>query len=361
MVVGELPPREVTVTVTGAAGNIGYALLPRIASGEMLGPDTKVTLKLLERPEAMKALQGVVMELEDCAFPLLSKVIATDNTEEAFKNTDYAMLVGAKPRGPGMQRKDLLQENAKIFSEQGKALNKGANSGVLVLVVGNPANTNALIAAANARDIPKYQFSAMTRLDQDRALAIIAKKAGCQVQDIQRFAIWGNHSNTMYPDLSHTTIKGRWAKHLLKEEWITKEFIPAVQNRGAAIIAARGKSSATSAADAAIKHMRDWVLGAYDWQSMAVYSDGNYGVPTGIFSSFPVKCFGAGEYGIIDNLPIDRETAARINASCDELVQEKQAVEHLLPSPVYRMYEVEKSKVYSLDYILGKGKQEAKQ
>lgn len=357
LVVGELQPREVTVTVTGAAGNIGYALLPRIASGEMLGPDTKVTLRLLERPESMKALQGVVMELEDCAFPLLSKVIATDDTNEAFKNSDYALLVGAKPRGPGMQRKDLLQENAKVFSEQGTALNKNANSGVLVLVVGNPANTNALIAAANARDIPKYQFSAMTRLDHDRGLALVAKKLGCNVQDIQRFAIWGNHSNTMYPDLSHTTIKGKWARHLLKDDWINKEFIPAVQNRGAAIIAARGKSSATSAADAAIKHMRDWVLGAYDWTSMAVYSDGNYGVPTGIFSSFPVKCFGAGEYGIIDNLPIDRETAARINASCNELIEEKQAVEHLLPSPVYRMYEVDKSKVYSLDYILGKGKQ----
>jgi malate dehydrogenase len=356
LVVGELKPREVTVTVTGAAGNIGYALLPRIASGELLGSDTKVVLRLLERPEAMKALEGVVMELEDCAFPNLSKIIATDNVNEAFTNSDYAFLVGAKPRTKGMERKDLLQENARLFAEQGVAINKKANSSVLVLVVGNPANTNAMIAAANARDVPKYQFSAMTRLDHDRALAMIAKKANCNVQDIQRFAVWGNHSSTMYPDLSHTTIRGKWARKILDDKWINDVFIPGVQQRGAAIINARGKSSATSAADAAIKHMKDWVHGSFDWTSMAVYSDGNYGVPVGIYSSFPVKCFGAGEYGIIDNLPIDRESAARINASCEELIQEKQAVEHLLPSPVYRMYEVDKTKVYSMDYILG-GKQ----
>lgn len=345
--------KPVTVTVTGAAGQIAYSLLPRIASGEMLGEDQPVILRLLERPDAIKQLEGTVMELQDCAFPLLAGIIPTSDVNEAFKNSDYAVLVGAKPRSKGMERGDLLRENAAIFAEQGKAINKNANGDILVLVVGNPANTNCLITAANAPDVPKAQFSALTRLDHDRGLGMIAKKAGVDVQRVKRFAVWGNHSATMYPDVSHTTIDGKWLRNVIKdEEWISKTFIPAVQQRGAAIINARGKSSAASAADASIKHMRDWVNGSSEWLSMAIYSDGLYGVPAGIYSSFPVICTGAGEYGVVSELPIDEFSAEKINASCVELLQEKEAISSLLPNPVSRFFEVDRKKVLSKEYAL---------
>lgn len=268
------------------------------------------------------------MELHDCAFPLLHDIIATDDLETGFGDVDYAILVGAKPRGPGMERGDLLRDNAKIFVEQGKAMGEFMKSDALVLVVGNPANTNCLIAAENAKKrIPMENFSALTRLDHNRGLAQIALKANCAVDDISRFAIWGNHSSTQYPDLSHTLIKDKWAKSVINDEdWIRKTFIPNVQKRGAAIIEARGASSAKSAADASLKHMRDWVLGSSDWVSMAVPSDGSYGIPSGVYTSFPVQCSGAGKYGIIGNLPIDEFSAQKINASVDELFAERAEV-----------------------------------
>ena len=349
--VDQLAP-PVTVTVSGAAGQIAYSLLFRVATGEMLGENQPVRLRLLDVPQSMKALEGVKMELEDGAFPLLEEIFITDSESEAFRGTDYAVLLGGKPRGPGMERADVMKDNAAIFKKQGEALNSNANGDVLVLIVANPANTNAMITSLNAPDIPQENITALTRLDHDRALAQISNKLGCTVSDISRFAIWGNHSATQYPDLSFTTVNGQWAMNLINDEkWITEDFIPKVQQRGAAIIGARGKSSAASAADAAVKHMRDWVLGNSEWVSMAIPSKGQYGIPRGIWSSMPVQCFGAGQYGVIEGLPINSFSADRINVSVKELIDEKKIVEALLPNPVYRLVPVDKVKVINKSFI----------
>jgi malate dehydrogenase len=290
----------VRVSITGAAGQIGYQLAFRIASGQMLGKDQPVILQLLEITPALDALKGVVMELDDCAFSTLAGIVATDDPNEAFRDTDYALLVGARPRGPGMERNDLLEANAAIFSVQGKALNDHASRDVKVLVVGNPANTNALIAQANAPDLDPRNFTAMTRLDHNRAKAQLAAKTDAHVNDIRQMTIWGNHSATQYPDISYATVNGKRAGELVDPAWLTDEFIPVVQQRGAAIIKARGASSAASAASAAIDHVRDWALGTPgdDWVSMAVPADGSYGIKSGIVYSFPVRCSG-GEYAIV--------------------------------------------------------------
>jgi malate dehydrogenase len=319
------------VAITGAAGQIGYQLAFRIASGQMLGPDTPVILQLLEIPPALGALKGVEMELLDCAFPTLAGVVATDQPEEAFADANYALLVGAKPRGPGMERKDLLMENAKIFSAQGKALNDNAHRKVKVLVVGNPANTNALIAYSNAPDLDHARFTAMTRLDHNRALAQLSIKTGTPVKDIRRMTIWGNHSATQYPDISHCLVDGKPAPTLVDEGWMKDDFIPTVQQRGAAIIKARGLSSAASAASSAIDHIRDWALGTPgdDWVSMAVPSDGSYGVPEGIVYSFPVRCKD-GRWEIVQDLEISDFSRARMQATEAELLEERDGVKDLL-------------------------------
>jgi malate dehydrogenase len=321
----------VRVTVTGAAGQISYSLIFRIAAGDMLGPGQPVILQLLEITPALGALQGVVMELNDCAFPLLQEVVATDDPNVAFKDTDYALLVGAKPRGPGMERSDLLKGNAAIFSVQGRALNAHASRGVKVLVVGNPANTNALIAMKNAPDLNPRNFSAMMRLDHNRSLSQLAAKTGVHVTDIRRMTVWGNHSSTQYPDVNHATVKGKAASGLVERDWYVNEFIPTVQQRGAAIIKARGASSAASAAAAAIDHMRDWALGSAqnDWVSMAVVSDGSYGIAADIIYSFPVVCKN-GEWEIVQGLNIDDFSRDRMRQTEQELLQEKDAVKELL-------------------------------
>ncbi|MGH8193084.1 MAG: malate dehydrogenase [Woeseiaceae bacterium] len=323
--------KPVRVTVTGAAGQIGYQLAFRIASGQMLGPTQPVILQLLEIPPALPALEGVVMELDDCAFTTLAGVLATDDAVRAFKDSEYALLVGARPRGPGMERKDLLEANAQIFSVQGKAINEHAAREIRVLVVGNPANTNALIASSNAPDIDRSRFSAMTRLDHNRATAQLAAKTGHHVTDIRRVAIWGNHSATQYPDLHHATVAGRRALDLVEPDWVTSEFIPTVQQRGAAIIKARGASSAASAASAAIDHMHDWALGSKDgdWVSMAIPSDGSYGIDEGIVYSFPVRCQG-GRYEIVQDLDINEFSRERMLATEAELREERAAIEELL-------------------------------
>jgi len=323
------PP--VRVAVTGAAGAIGYAMLFRIASGQMLGMDQPIILHLIELTPALEALKGVAMELQDCAFPLLRGIVQTDNLEKGFEGVDYALLVGAKPRGKGMERADLLRDNANIFKEQGKALNKVANrEEVKVLVVGNPANTNAWVASQFAPDIRPEQFTAMTRLDHTRGLGLLSEKTGAQISDISRFAIWGNHSKTQYPDISHTQIEGKWAKELLDDKWVKQEFIPRVQDRGAEIIKARGASSAASAASAAIDHMRSWELGSYgEWVSMAVYSDGSYGTEPGVYYSFPCVCEG-GNYTIVQDIPIDASSAKAMEATNKELFEEREAVTKLL-------------------------------
>jgi malate dehydrogenase len=322
--------KPVRVAITGAAGQIGYQLLFRIAAGDMLGPDQPVILQLLEIPPAMDAVKGVVMELEDCAFPLLHGVVATDQAEVAFKDADYALLVGARPRGPGMERKDLLEANAAIFSAQGQAINDHASRDIKVLVVGNPANTNALIAQQNAPDIDPGQFTAMTRLDHNRALAQLAAKTGSHTTDVQRMIIWGNHSSTQYPDISHALVKGQPALELVDRDWYVTEFIPTVQQRGAAIIKARGASSAASAASAAIDHMRTWTLGTpeRDWVSMAVPSDGSYGIEPGIVFSYPVTCRD-GKYEIVQDLTIDEFSRERLKETEKELREERAAVQHL--------------------------------
>ena len=319
------------VAITGAAGQIGYQLAFRIASGQMLGPDTPVILQLLEIPPALGALKGVEMELLDCAFPTLAGVVATDDPTEAFGDANYTLLVGAKPRGPGMERKDLLMENAKIFSAQGKALNDNAHRKVKVLVVGNPANTNALIAYSNAPDLDHARFTAMTRLDHNRALAQLALKTGTPVKDIRQMTIWGNHSATQYPDISHCLVGGKAAPTLVDEAWVKDDFIPTVQQRGAAIIKARGLSSAASAASSAIDHIRDWALGspADDWVSMAVPSDGSYGVPEGIVYSFPVRC-NDGRWEIVQGLGISDFSRERMKATEAELLEERDGVKDLL-------------------------------
>jgi malate dehydrogenase len=326
-----MPVPPVRVAVTGAAGQIGYSLLFRIASGEMLGPDQPVELQLLEVTPALGALRGVVMELEDCAFGLLSGVTISDDAEVAFGDADIALLVGARPRSKGMERKDLLEANGAIFTLQGRALAASAAPGVKVLVVGNPANTNALITRANAAGIPAESFSAMTRLDQNRARAQVAAKVGVPVTEVRDLVIWGNHSATQYPDLFHAKVSGRPATEVIADQgWVEEEFIPTVQQRGAAIIEARGASSAASAASAAIDHVRDWLLGTGDrgWVSMAVVSDGSYGVPEGLISSFPVTCEG-GSWSIVQSLDIDPFSRARIDASAAELSEERDAVEGL--------------------------------
>lgn len=321
----------VRVTITGAAGQIGYQLAFRIASGQMLGPDQPVILQLLEIPPALPALQGVVMELDDCAFSTLAGIVATDDPNVAFENSDYALLVGARPRGPGMERKDLLEANAAIFSVQGKAMNDHASSDIKVLVVGNPANTNALIASSNAPNIDKGNFTAMTRLDHNRAMAQLANKTDSHVNDISRMTIWGNHSATQYPDVNHAVVDGKNATDLVAQEWLADEFIPVVQQRGAAIIAARGASSAASAASAAIDHMHDWALGTPDgdWVSMAIPADGSYGIEPGIVYSYPVRCVD-GNYEIVQGLSIDDFSRARMTATETELREERAAIEELL-------------------------------
>ncbi|MHA7176893.1 malate dehydrogenase [Arthrobacter sp. Sr24] len=320
-------PAPVTVTVTGAAGQIGYALLFRIASGAMLGPDVPVKLNLLEIPQAAKAAEGTVLELMDCAFPLVAGLEVFDDPIKAFEGANIAMLVGSRPRGPGMERADLLNANGSIFSVQGQALNAGAAPNIKTLVVGNPANTNALIAASHAPDIPASRFTALTRLDHDRAVAQLAAKTGFAVSNIKNVAIWGNHSATQYPDISHATAGGAPATSLVEESWIAEEFIPRVAKRGAEIISVRGGSSAASAANAAIEHMRLWIHGtpADDWTSMAVPSDGSYGVPEDLVSSFPVTTAN-GNYSIVQGLEISSFSRARIDASVAELQSERDAV-----------------------------------
>ena len=321
----------VRVTITGAAGQIGYQLAFRIASGQMLGSDQPVILQLLEIPPALPALHGVVMELDDCAFSTLAGIVATDDPNLAFKDSDYALLVGARPRGPGMERKDLLEANAAIFSVQGKAMNDHANRDIKVLVVGNPANTNALIASSNAPDIDAANFTAMTRLDHNRAMAQLATKTGSHVNDISCMTIWGNHSATQYPDINYASVNGKKASELVNQEWLADEFIPVVQKRGAAIIEARGASSAASAASAAIDHMHDWALGTPDgdWVSMAIPADGSYGIEPGIIYSYPVRCSG-GKYEIVQDLNIDDFSRTRMDATEAELREERAAIEELL-------------------------------
>lgn len=323
----------VRVTVTGAAGQISYSLLFRIAAGDMLGKDQPVILQLLEITPALNALKGVAMELDDCAFPLLAGIVTTDDPNVAFKDTDYALLVGARPRGPGMERKDLLEANAAIFSVQGKAINDHASRQVKVLVVGNPANTNALIAQRNAPDIDPRQFTAMTRLDHNRALSQLGEKLGVSINDINKITIWGNHSSTQYPDLFHAVVKGEVAINKVEREWYETSYIPTVQQRGAAIIAARGASSAASAANAAICHIRDWALGTAegDWVSMGVYSDGSYGIEEGLIYSFPCTCIN-GQWSIVQGLDIDTFSRARMSATEKELQEERDAVKSLLPA-----------------------------
>jgi malate dehydrogenase len=323
--------KPVRVTITGAAGQIGYQLAFRIASGQMLGNDQPVILQLLEIAPALPALQGVVMELEDCAFDTLAGVVATDQPDNAFRDSDYALLVGARPRGPGMERKDLLEANAQIFSVQGKAINRLASRDIRVLVVGNPANTNALITSANAPDIPARNFTAMTRLDHNRAIAQLAAKTESQVPDIRQMTIWGNHSATQYPDIHHATVKGQEASKLVDVAWLTDYFIPTVQQRGAAIIKARGASSAASAASAAIDHMHDWALGTPgdDWVSMGIPADGSYGIAAGIIYSFPVRAR-SGRYEIVQNLDINDFSRTRMQATEKELREEREAIEALL-------------------------------
>ena len=321
----------VRVAVTGAAGQIGYSLLFRIASGQMLGEDQPVILQLLDITPAMDALKGVAMELEDCAFPLLSGIVRTDDPSEAFGDISYALLVGARPRSKGMERKDLLEANGGIFKPQGKALSDNAASDVKILVVGNPANTNALIAMNNAPNIPNERFTAMTRLDHNRAMAQVAAKTGTTVSDITKMTIWGNHSATQYPDLFHAEVKSQNAAALVNDQaWLENDFIPTVQQRGAAIIEARGLSSAASAANAAIDHMRTWALGSAkgDWVSMAIPSDGSYGVAEGIISSFPVTCAN-GKYEIVQGLDVNDFSRGRIDASVAELVEERDGVKEL--------------------------------
>jgi malate dehydrogenase len=321
----------VKVTVTGAAGQIGYAILPRIASGQLLGDDTPVELHLLEIPDAMKAVEGVVMELEDSAFPLLEKIEITDDAKVAFDGANVGLLIGARPRGKGMERSDLLEANGGIFKPQGEAINAGAADDIRVLVVGNPANTNCLIAKAHAPDVPPERFTAMMRLDHNRAKAQLAKKVGAHARDVKKMTIWGNHSATQYPDITHAEVNGKPATELVTErKWVESEFIPTVQKRGAAIIEARGASSAKSAASAAIDHIHDWVLGTSegDWVSMGVPSDGSYEIEAGLISGFPCTCKG-GEWTIVEGLEIDDFSRERIDGSVGELKEERDAVAEL--------------------------------
>ena len=321
----------VRITITGAAGQIGYALIFRIASGAMLGKDQPVILQLLEIPPAMDAVQGVIMEVDDCAFPLVHGISASDDANVAFKDADYALLVGSRPRGPGMERQDLIEANAAIFSVQGKALNDNASRNVKVLVVGNPANTNSLIAQRNAPDLDPRNFTAMTRLDHNRAMTQLAQKTGSHSTQVAGLCIWGNHSATQYPDLHDAKVGGKAALDLVDATWYENDFIPTVQQRGAAIIKARGASSAASAANAAIDHMHDWALGSDGIVSMGVYSDGSYGVDKGLIYSYPVTCSG-GDWKIEQGLSINDFSQSRMDATEKELAEERDMVAHLLPS-----------------------------
>lgn len=324
--------KPVKVAVTGAAGQICYSLLFRIAAGDMLGPDQPVILQLLDIGPAMKAVEGVMMELADCAFPTLAGMEAHDDPMKGFDGTHYALLVGAKPRGPGMQRKDLLRDNGPIFTSQGRALSARADRGVKVVVVGNPANTNCLILYKNAPELPKTSFSALMRLDQNRAISQIAEKTGAHVTDVKKMTVWGNHSATQYPDVFRAELKGQSVAKVIDDQaWIEKTFIPTVQDRGKAIIDARGKSSAASAGSAAVDHMRDWALGTASgtWVSMAVVSDGSYGIPEGLVYGFPCVCK-SGEYGIVQGLSIDAFSRAKMDATAKELHEEMDAVKDLL-------------------------------
>ena len=323
--------QPVRIAVTGAAGHISYGTLFRIAAGEMLGNDQPVILQLLEITPALDALKGVVMELDDCAFPLLQGVVHTDDAETAFGDADYALLIGAKPRAAGMERKDLLMDNGHIFSAQGKALNAAASRDIKVLVVGNPANTNALIALNNAPDLEARQFTAMTRLDHNRAISQLAARTGTHSTDISRMIIWGNHSATQYPDVSHATVGGESAKSLVDDAWIKDDFIPRVQKRGAEIIDARGLSSAASAGYAGLEHMRDWAMGSAegDWVSMAIPSDGSYGIPEGLIYSFPVTTAN-GDYEIVQGLEVDEFSREKMDLTKTELEEERDAVKDLI-------------------------------
>ncbi len=323
--------KPVTVTITGAAGNIGYALAFRVASGQMLGSEQPINLNLLEIPAASAAVQGVVMELNDCAFSALNRVTASSDANVAFKDCDYAMLVGARPRGPGMERKDLLLENAKIFSAQGRALDTVASRDVRVLVVGNPANTNSLIAQRNAPSLPPHRFTAMTRLDHNRGRAQLTEKSGAPLAEVKKVIIWGNHSATQYPDLHHATVRGLPALSVVEASWFRDTYIATVQQRGAAVIKARGTSSAASAAAAALDHIHDWVLGtpAGDWVSMAVCSDGSYGIPQGVIYSYPVTCKN-GEYSIVQGLSISDFSREKMQATHRELLEERDGVKDLI-------------------------------
>jgi len=321
----------VHVAITGAAGQIAYSILFRIAAGEMLGPDQPVVLRCLEITPAMQALEGVAMEIDDCAFPLVDSMVLTDDPNEAFKGIDVAMLVGAKPRGPGMERSDLLEANGGIFKVQGEALNGNANGDVKVVVVGNPANTNAHTAMRFAPDLNSRNFTALTRLDHNRALAQLSDKTGVSTREIKKIIIWGNHSTTQYPDISQATVGGKAAKDLVDQNWYADEYIPRVAKRGAEIIAARGASSAASAANGAIEHIHDWVMGTADddWTSMAVPSDGSYGIPEGLMYSFPVHCKG-GDYEIVQGLDIDDFGQDRMDITRKELEEERDAVKELV-------------------------------
>jgi len=323
--------KPLRIAVTGAAGHIGYAIAFRLAYGDLAGPDQRVVLQLLEIPPAMGALEGVCMELSDCAFPLLDGLLASSEPEEAFAEADVCFLVGAKPRGPGMERSDLLSENGKIFGPQGKAIAARAAKDVRVLVVGNPANTNCLIAASNAKGLDPRQFHAMTRLDHNRAISQLAAKTGAPARDVERMTIWGNHSSTQYPDINHCRVGGRPATEMVDGDWYRDTFIPTVQKRGAAIIKARGASSAASAASAAIDHMRGWLLGTQDgdWVSMAVPSDGSYGIAPGVVFSYPCVCR-RGDYEIVQDLAVDGFSRERLDATDAELREERAAVEGLL-------------------------------
>ena len=320
----------VTVTITGAAGQLGYALVFRVASGAMLGPNQPVVLKLLEIPPAMDALNGVIMEIDDCAFPLVKDIVPTDDPGTAFVGADYALLVGSRPRGPGMERSELMEANAAIFSVQGKALNDHASRGVKVLVVGNPANTNCLIAQRNAPDLDPRNFTSMMRLDHNRALAQLAAKTDAPVSQIEGLAVWGNHSPTMYPDLHHATVAGKPALDLVDMGWLDGEFIPTVQKRGAAIIDARGASSAASAANAAIDHVRDWMSDTGGIVSMGVLSDGSYGIAKGLFFSFPIRCAG-GDWEIVQGLSVNDHSRSKLDITEGELKEERDLVADLLP------------------------------
>jgi len=322
--------KPVRVAITGAAGQIAYSLIFRIASGDMLGKDQPVILQLLDIPMGMEKLQGTVMEVDDCAFPLVHEIVATDDPNVAFDGTDYALLVGARPRGPGMERKDLLTANAAIFSVQGKAIDAKASRDVRVLVVGNPANTNSLITLSNAKSLDPKQFTAMMRLDHNRAMSQLAAKTGAHSTDIEKLIVWGNHSATQVPDITHATVKGKAATGLVDESWLTGDFIPTVQQRGAAIIKARGASSAASAASAAVDHMRDWALGTGGkWVTMGIPSDGSYGIKPGIQFGYPVTCAN-GQYEIVKGLDVPAAVQTRMDGTEKELREERAAIEELL-------------------------------